>query len=156
MTCPHRWTGTVRSPPRPLVAGATGFYRILTHPETGVALSFGREKYEVPAELKRYLRARDETCRFPGCNRAAAATELDHTRAWEDGGITAAWNLGCLCKGHHRMKHHTAWQVEQPPDGSAVYHWTSPLGQTHRTQPAIQLGAGVQAQSAWLDDTPPF
>jgi hypothetical protein len=142
---------------RELVGAASGFYRILTHPETGVALSFGREKYEVPAELKRYLRARDETCRFPGCNRPAAATELDHSEAWEDGGITAAWNLGCLCKGHHRLKHNTAWKVKQAPDGSGVYNWTSPLGLNHRTEPAIQVGAGVQAQAAWLThDPPPF
>jgi hypothetical protein len=142
---------------RELVGTASGFYRILTHPETGVTLSFGREKYEVPAELKRYLRARDETCRFPGCNRPAAASELDHTEAWEDGGITAAWNLGCLCKGHHRLKHNTAWKVSQAPDGSGVHNWTSPLGRAHRTEPAIRVGAGVQAQTAWLaDDPPPF
>ncbi|BDI22930.1 HNH endonuclease signature motif containing protein [Herbiconiux sp. L3-i23] len=140
---------------RELAGAATGFHRILTHPETGVILSFGRDRYEVPTELKRFLRARDETCRFVGCNRPAIATDIDHTVAWEDGGGTNVWNLGCLCKGHHRLKHNTAWVVKQKPDGTGDYTWTSPLGRDYTTKPAIRIGAGVITQTAWLDNDPP-
>jgi len=139
-----------------LAGNATGFLRILTHPETGIALSFGRERYEVPTGLKRYLRVRDETCRFAGCNRAAVRCDLDHTTAWEDGGETTACNLAHLCRGHHSLKHETRWSVAQARDGSGELTWTSPLGQEHVTRPAIQNGAGLIAQERWYEEPPPF
>lgn len=141
---------------RELAGTATGFHRVLTHPETGVTLSFGRDRYEVPAELKRYIRARDETCRFVGCTRAAVASDIDHTEAWNEGGETAAWNLGCLCRSHHRLKHNSAWALKHAADSPGDYLVTSPLGRSYRTRPAIQVGAGVVAQKKWLDDPPPF
>ncbi|TFD25715.1 DUF222 domain-containing protein, partial [Cryobacterium sp. TMT2-23] len=54
---------------RRIAARAPSFTRILVHPETGVVLSVGRDRYKVPKDLRRYLEVRDETCRFPGCNR---------------------------------------------------------------------------------------
>ena len=71
---------------RRLAGTATRFTRLLVHPETGVLLSVGRDSYRVPAELKRALQARDETCRFPGCNRPARGGEVDHTHDWQFGG----------------------------------------------------------------------
>jgi hypothetical protein len=143
-----------------LVGSATGWFRILTHPETGVALSYGRDRYEVPAELKRYLRARDETCRFVGCNRAAYSCDIDHTIAWQDGGETCATNLAHLCKGHHRLKHHTAWKLQHDPDSPGVLEFTSPVGRKYRTEPP---GAPPLVQKHWLtddrstgDQPPPF
>lgn len=73
---------------RALAAHAPSFIRILTHPETGAVLSVGRDSYPVPKDLKNWLRTRDKTCRFPGCSRAAADCDIDHTYAWADGGHT--------------------------------------------------------------------
>ncbi|WP_166787217.1 DUF222 domain-containing protein [Cryobacterium sp. MDB2-A-2] len=56
---------------RRLAAGAPSFTRLLTHPETGVVLSMGRDTYKPPAALKKWLEVRDETCTFPGCRRSA-------------------------------------------------------------------------------------
>ncbi|MDE1363579.1 DUF222 domain-containing protein, partial [Bacillus paralicheniformis] len=56
---------------RRIAARAPSFTRILTHPETGAVLSVGRDRYTVPKDLRTWLRLRDETCRFPGCNRNA-------------------------------------------------------------------------------------
>ncbi|MCU1446599.1 MAG: endonuclease [Cryobacterium sp.] len=95
---------------------------------TGVVLSVGNEQYAVPADLRRWLRLRDGTCRFPGCTRPAARSDIDHTKAWEHGGPTDHDNLAHLCRMHHRLKHHTLWAVEQEPGGVLV--WTSPAGQT--------------------------
>ncbi|MGC5169002.1 HNH endonuclease signature motif containing protein, partial [Luteimicrobium sp. DT211] len=80
-----------------LTAAAPSLRRLLTHPHTGVVLALGRETYTVPADLRAYLRLRDGTCRFPGCSRAAARCDVDHTTAYVTGGTTDATNLAHLC-----------------------------------------------------------
>lgn len=123
---------------RRLAGTAKSFTRILTHPETGCALSIGSKHYKVPKDLRLWLRIRDETCRFPGCNRPAAHCDLDHTRAWAQGGPTDHDNLAHLCRGDHILKHQTDWTVTNARDGTL--EWTSPSGHTYRTRPAIQIG----------------
>ncbi|GAB3616938.1 hypothetical protein GCM10027416_14950 [Okibacterium endophyticum] len=120
-----------------LAGNAPSFTRILTHPETGAVLSVGRDSYTVPADLKRALRIRDQTCRFPGCNRKAGNSDIDHTVDWQYGGQTALTNLAHLCRTHHTLKHRTRWNVTQHPDG--VLQWSSPHGDTHFTYPAHRL-----------------
>ena len=139
------------------VAGtASGFYRVLTDPESGVVLSVGRRQYEVPAPLRRYLQLRDGTCRFVGCNRQAKYSDVDHTVAWQDGGETSATNLAHLCRGHHRMKHATGWQVEQPPGGNGELKWKSPIGHGYRTRPRTEEPR-TMAMTEWLqEDSAPF
>ncbi|GAA1754713.1 HNH endonuclease signature motif containing protein [Kocuria aegyptia] len=99
-----------------IAARAPSWSRILTHPVTGTVLDRDRSTYAVPADLKRRLRARDGTCRFPGCRRRASRCDLDHTVAWADGGRTSADNLAHLCRHHHLLKHRDGslgrWRVE--------------------------------------------
>ena len=121
---------------RRLAGTATRFTRLLVHPETGVLLSVGRDSYRVPAELKRALQARDETCRFPGCNRPARGGEVDHTHDWQFGGETALNNLAIFCLRGHRLKHQTAWKVKQRKNGTL--EWTSPAGRVTATHPATR------------------
>ena len=135
-----------------LVATATSFTRILTHPETGAIMSVGRERYAVPADLRRWLRVRDETCRFVGCSRAAANCDIDHTEDWADGGCTDAQNLAHLCRRHHRLKHESGWEVEQGGDG--VLEWTSPAGRIYSTEPDGIIGSRV-VDTAESDADPP-
>lgn len=122
---------------RRLAATAPSFTRLLTHPETGVVLSVGRDRYRVPADLQTWLRVRDGTCRFPGCARSAARCDLDHTRDWQHGGGTAHDNLAHLCRHHHRLKHQTGWTVAQEPGG--VLRWRAPSGRTYSSEPALAL-----------------
>lgn len=125
---------------RALAASAPSFIRILTHPETGAVLSVGRDRYAVPADLRTWLRLRDQTCRFPGCSRAAVRCEVDHTVAFREGGArgrTEAANLAHLCRKHHRLKHTTRWNVEQRPGGELT--WTSPTGRRYATRPGLDL-----------------
>lgn len=118
---------------RQLCANAPSFTRVLTHPETGAVLSVGRDRYRIPADLRRAVRVRDVTCRFPGCTRRACRCDVDHSTAWEDGGATALCNLACLCRKHHRLKHEMGWQIAQSPDGALT--WRSALGNEYRTEP---------------------
>lgn len=125
---------------RILAAKSPSFTRILTHPISQVVLAVDRKSYKVPKHLRRWLRVRDGTCRFPGCGRLAKYCDIDHTRAWfEDTGPTNHNNLAHLCRGHHTLKGNTDWTVTQDPGGSGVLTWTTPTGHHHTTEPAIQL-----------------
>lgn len=106
--------------------------RFVTEPLTGHLLDFGRTTYRPPRALARYIRARDVTCRFPGCARSAMRCDLDHANAWDCEGLTCSDNLGCLCRYHHRAKTHAGWEIESRPDGSAG--WRSPRGPTFERQ----------------------
>lgn len=148
---------------RELVGCAPGLYRVLTHPGTGVMVQYGRDRYQVPKELRRYLQLRDGTCRFPGCNRQAVRCDVDHCDDWQFHGETEAGNLAHLCRGHHRLKHGTDWAVRQSP-GTAVLTWTSPAGRAHATEPAMTPAAASQTARAhgpgeWAppgSEVPPF
>ncbi|MCD2443280.1 HNH endonuclease [Agromyces sp. SYSU K20354] len=118
---------------RELAAHAPSFQRILTHPETGAYLSYGRASYRVPADLAGYLRVRDGGCRFPGCGRRAVSSDIDHTVDWAFDGRTEHDNLAHLCRKHHRLKHRTGWRMAQEPGGAV--RWESPAGRVYRSRP---------------------
>ncbi|WP_136707673.1 HNH endonuclease signature motif containing protein [Agromyces sp. H66] len=137
-----------------LAGKARSWQRILTHPETGAYLSYGRTRYRVPADLAGYLRVRDGTCRFPGCNRRAEGCDFDHTTDWAHGGGTCAANIAVLCRKHHRLKHRTRWRITLEPGG--VIRWTSPAGRDHTTQPENPFlerpDASAQSEDAPADE----
>ena len=111
------------------LAGDThSWARVLTDPVEGTVLAVDR--YRTPWPQRRFLRARDQHCRFPGCRRAAIRCEIDHTIDAAKGGPTALWNLAHLCQRHHSMKQFTRWKVRQLPGG--VLEWTSPTGRIYR------------------------
>ncbi|HEX3545201.1 MAG TPA: DUF222 domain-containing protein, partial [Mycobacterium sp.] len=56
-------------------------------------------RYTPSPRLARFVRCRDLTCRFPGCNRPATHCDLDHTVP-HPYGPTHASNLKCLCRFH--------------------------------------------------------
>ncbi len=115
--------------------------RVVQAPEVTTAEAL---RYQVSAALARWVRCRDVTCRFPGCDRPAEHSDLDHTIPFdhqhpEKGGLTVPWNLKCLCRQHHRLKtFHDGWRDQQLPDGTIV--WTAPTGQIYTTSPgAVEL-----------------
>jgi hypothetical protein len=58
----------------------------------------------VPSKaLAAFVRCRDLTCRWPGCDRPATDCDLDHTIPYGDGGGTHASNLKCYCRTHQRL-----------------------------------------------------
>jgi hypothetical protein len=116
------------------IAAGGDWHRLVTDPITGHLLDYGRTAYRPSAELAEYITARDRTCRFPTCNRAARNCDLDHAQPYHHGGETSAANTGALCRRNHRQKTHTDWQLHPHPDGSATF--TSPTGHTYH-RPAI-------------------
>jgi hypothetical protein len=125
---------------RALAGQSSTWYRLLTDPTTGVPISLDSTQYRPSKAMKRFLRYRDGTCRFPGCNRAAQHCDIDHTWAAEFGGPTECENLSHLCRKHHRLKHNTTWQVKQK--GAGILEWTSPGNRTYVTEPAVLFPPG--------------
>jgi hypothetical protein len=108
--------------------------RLITDPQTGRALDLGRRRYEISDPLRRWIVARDRTCRFPGCSRRASACQIDHVVAWTDDGGTDAANLHALCIRHHQLKTIGGWQVSRE-DATGLTVWTSPTGRTYWVDP---------------------
>jgi hypothetical protein len=118
----------------PGVGSQVTFRRLVTDLATGVLTDIAEDRYRPSAALDRAVRARDVTCRFPGCRRSAdsVGTDLDHTVPYP-AGPTAATNLAVLCRRHHRLKHTAGWTVHLLPTG--VMTWTTPTGRQFVTEP---------------------
>lgn len=100
------------------------------------------DNYVPTAGMKRYLRARDQHCRFPGCRAPAHRCQIDHNHDHAKGGPTAVDNLALFCTGHHPLKHpdvdeRDRWTARQLDDG--VILWTSPLGRTYSDEPPLRV-----------------
>jgi hypothetical protein len=87
--------------------------------------------------LADFVRCRDLTCRWPGCDRPACDCDLDHTIPHAQGGPTHASNLKCYCRTHHLAKTFWGWHDQQLPDGTIIL--TAPSGQTYVTTPGSAL-----------------
>ena len=107
--------------------------RPLTHPRDTPP----EPRYTPTQALADFVRCRDLTCRFPGCDKPATRCDIDHTIPYSDGGTTHASNLASLCRLHHLIKTFWHWSDQQLPDGTLI--WTSPSGQTYVTTPGSAL-----------------
>jgi Domain of unknown function (DUF222) len=90
--------------------------------------------YVPTAAQRRWVAARDGTCRHPGCRNKAGWADLDHVVAHADGGPTDCDNLCCLCRRHHRLKTHApGWAFRLDSDGALLV--TTPSGVTRVSRP---------------------
>jgi hypothetical protein len=96
------------------------------------------EPGKVPSKaLADFVRCRDLTCRWPGCDQPAMHCDVDHTVPYAEGGATHASNLKCYCRTHHLIKTFWGWREQQLADGTLIL--TSPAGQTYVTTPGSAL-----------------
>jgi hypothetical protein len=119
------------------LARDASWQRLVTDPCTGRALDLGRRAYRPSAALAELIAARDRTCRFPGCCRAAEYCDIDHVEPDAQGGRTDGANLMLLCRRHHRLKTRKRWEVRR--DGAGAVTWRSPAGQVVTVPPRNQL-----------------
>ena len=93
--------------------------------------------YRPSAPLDRFVRSRDMTCRFPGCDRPATHADIDHTVPYPLGATHPA-NTKCYCRHHHLLKTFwEGWAERQTPDGRL--HLVSPTGHAYTTAPLSAL-----------------
>ncbi len=97
--------------------------------------------YRPSTAQQRFVRTRDLTCCFPGCNRPAEYCDVDHTIPYGANGLTHPGNLKCLCRKHHLLKTFWigpgGWSDEQLPDGTIV--WTTPTGRRKHVPPGSRV-----------------
>ena len=121
---------------RQLTAETPSLYRLLTHPHTGIALDLDRTRYRPPKGLRAWLRIRDGSCIFYGCSISTKRSDVDHTHEWGRLGRSNHGNLAHLSRGHHTLKHHGGWSLEQLAPGR--FRWTSFLGHSYEV-----VGEGI-------------
>jgi Domain of unknown function (DUF222) len=119
-TRPQDLIGRLRIQMTPIARGTCGHHRA----EPG---------YRPSRALQHLIRARNARCTAPGCGRPAARCDLDHTTAWDHGGLTCECDLAPLCRHHHRCKQAQGWQLDQPEPGVLV--WRTPAGRSYATRP---------------------
>ena len=120
---------------RSLAGRAPSFSRLFLDP-SGMVTNV--DSYVPSSRMKKYLRARDQHCRFPGCRAKVSRCQIDHNCDWAFGGKTELCNLACFCNSHHPLKHPDVderhrWTVQQDPDGAL--RWRSPLGREYVDNP---------------------
>ena len=114
----------------------------------GAPVTDAEDRYRPSTALQEFVRTRDLTCRFPGCDRPALFADIDHTSAWP-AGLTHPANLKCYCRIHHLLKTFwDGWADSQEPDGNVVV--TTPSGHTYSTKPLSSL-----LFPTWNTTTPP-
>jgi hypothetical protein len=110
--------------------------RMVRHPGDAPA----EPQYRPSTALANFVRWRDLTCRFPGCDVPAEICDIDHTVPWPFG-PTHASNLKCMCRHDHLLKTfypgRGGWSDRQYPDGTV--EWTSPTGHVWTTKPGGAL-----------------
>jgi Domain of unknown function (DUF222) len=117
---PPDWIGRLHVKLTPIARGACGHDQA----ETG---------YRPSRALQHLVKVRKARCTAPGCGRPAARCDLDHTTAWDQGGLTCECDLAPLCRHHHRCKQAEGWRLEQPEPGVPI--WRTPTGRTYATGP---------------------
>ncbi|MBB3086610.1 HNH endonuclease signature motif containing protein [Geodermatophilus sabuli] len=110
-------------------------------------------RYRPTATQRRFVRARDRRCRWPGCRRPPARHDLDHATPHADGGPTTCWNLCCLCRTHHRITTFApGWAFHLFPDGRLLVR--TPSGTTRISTPP-GWHPWPEPDPPWLDETAP-
>ncbi|CRZ18109.1 HNH endonuclease signature motif containing protein [Mycolicibacterium neworleansense] len=83
--------------------------------------------------LSEFIRFRDLTCRFPGCDAPVQRCDIDHTMPYPQG-PTHPSNTKLYCRAHHLVKTFCpGWSDRQLPDGTVEI--TTPTGHTYTTEP---------------------
>ena len=105
--------------------------RIVTGPK-GDILDVGRANRTPSRALRKAVIARDQHCRFPGCDRPAGWSEIHHVEPWQHGGPTDLANLVLLCSHHHHVVHRPDWIAKLHDDEFVVI---TPAGREYRSRP---------------------
>ena len=93
----------------------------------GALLGISPLEPTVNPRLRRVIEERDQGCRYPGCSQQRWV-HVHHLVHREDGGLTIARNLCCLCPFHHRLHHQDAFEITGDPETPSGLRFTDRWG----------------------------
>ena len=88
--------------------------------QDSVVIDVGRAERTIRGARRRALNARDQHCRWPGCERAASFCDGHHLKHWLFGGGGELENQILLCGRHHRLAHEGGWQLVKTDHGDIL------------------------------------
>jgi hypothetical protein len=98
-------------------AFTTWLRRLYTAPGSGDLVGMDSRARLFPAGLRRFIQARDDTCRTPYCD--APIRHHDHIIPWHQDGPTSQTNGQGLCEACNHTKETPGWTAEPRPGGTA-------------------------------------
>ena len=121
-------------PPGPDTAFGVWLRRLYTHPGSGELVAMDSRARLFPAPLRRFIQARDDTCRTPYCD--APIRHFDHIIPWHHNGTTTRNNGAGLCEACNHTKELPGWSSRPRPGPRHTLDVTTPTGHTyHSTAP---------------------
>ena len=121
--------------------------RLFTHPRTGQLVQLDARARLFPPGLRRFLVARDQTCRTPWCD--APIRHQDHVAPSATGGATDAANGQGLCEACNYVKEAPGWSARVMPDadpGDHVVELQTPTGHRYRSHAPPLPGAAAWSE----------
>ncbi|GAB2738219.1 HNH endonuclease [Arthrobacter bambusae] len=170
---PAGWARTLLTPGQPAPGGPgpgqpanrtfkVWLRRLYTAPGTGELVAADSRARLFPAGLRRFIQARDDTCRTPYCD--APIRHFDHIIPWHHGGPTTLANGAGLCEACNHTKELPGWTART--GAATTQHGTrhvleirTPTGHHHRSTapplPGFHLSAASQVTSNSPGADPP-
>ena len=105
--------------------------RLYTAPGTGDLIATDSRARLFPPGLRRFIQARDDTCRTPYCD--APIRHHDHIVAWHVGGPTSHINGSGLCESCNHTKESPGWGAEPRPGPRHTLQIHTPTGHTYQS-----------------------
>ena len=123
--------------------------RLYTAPGSGELVSMDSKARLFPERLRRFLQARDDTCRTPYCD--APIRHHDHIIPWHQDGPTSTSNGQGLCEACNHVKELPGWAARVAPGPRHTVEVTTPTGHSYRSTapppPGTRLGRRPQGRT---------
>ncbi|MGO4586533.1 DUF222 domain-containing protein [Arthrobacter sp. 2RAF6] len=119
--------------------------RLFTAPGTGELVGVDSKARLFPPALRRFIQARDDTCRTPYCD--APIRHFDHIIPWHHGGTTSLVNGAGVCEACNHTKELPGWTAQTRtaqigPGTRHVLDIRTPTGHTYRSTAPPLPGSG--------------
>jgi hypothetical protein len=105
--------------------------RLYTAPGEGQLIGMDSIARVFPEGLRRFIQARDTTCRTPYCD--APIRNRDHVVPWHYGGATTEANGAGLCEACNQVKEAPNWTAQPRPGPRHTIEYRTPTGHTYRS-----------------------
>ncbi|WP_326958482.1 MULTISPECIES: HNH endonuclease [unclassified Arthrobacter] len=116
--------------------------RLYTAPGAGTLTAMDSRARLFPPGLRRFLTARDDTCRTPYCD--APIRHVDHIIPWHSDGPTTHANGAGLCEACNHIKETPGWSSRPRPGPRHTIDVTTPTGHVYQSTAPPLPGTGAR------------